>query len=79
MKKMISFVIIFAMVFCTVPTSFGASSEANKAAQILYDYGLFSGTGTDANGKPIFSLDRAPSRAEAITMLVSLLGKRKRP
>lgn len=37
--------------------------------------GLFGGTGTDANGNPIFDLDRAPTRQEVITMLVRLLGK----
>lgn len=54
------------------------SSEAltpQEAAQSLYELGLFNGTGTDANGNPIFDLDRAPTRHEAVTMLVRLLGK----
>lgn len=58
-----------------IPSAFAASSEATKAADALNALGLFNGTGTDANGKPVYDLDRAPTRAEAVTMLVRLLGK----
>ncbi len=44
-------------------------------ANTLYELGLFQGTGTTANGRPIYSLDTAPTRAQAVTMLVRLLGK----
>ncbi|SMC86735.1 S-layer homology domain-containing protein [Papillibacter cinnamivorans] len=37
--------------------------------------GLFNGTGTDSNGHPIYQLDRAPTRAEALVMLIRLLGE----
>ena len=47
---------------------------AQSSAQLLYDLGLFRGTGTRADGSPEFDLDRAPTRAEAVTMLVRLLG-----
>lgn len=46
-----------------------------QAAQALYDLGLFNGTGVDENGQPIYDLDRTPTRNEAVTMLVRLLGK----
>ena len=49
--------------------------SAEEAANILYDLGLFSGTGTNPDGTPNFDLDRVPTRAEAVTMLVRLLGK----
>ena len=75
MKRAISFILTFVLVICIIPTAFAASSEATEAADALNALGLFSGTGTDANGKPIYDLDRAPTRAEAITMLVRLLGK----
>ena len=52
-----------------------ATVNAKQAAQALYDLGLFGGVGTDANGNPIFDLERTPTRQEAITMLVRLLGK----
>ena len=37
--------------------------------------GLFLGVGEDGNGFTDFDLDRAPSREEAVTMLVRALGK----
>lgn len=52
-----------------------ASLTNQQAANALHNMGLFQGTGTDANGNPIFDLDRAPNRYEAVTMLVGLLGK----
>lgn len=46
------------------------------AANALYELGLFSGVGTDsATGKPNFDLERTPTRTEAVTVLVRLLGK----
>lgn len=75
MKRILSFVLSLALVFSLIPSAFAASNEANEAAQSLYELGLFNGTGTDANGNPIFDLDRAPTRHEAVTMLVRLLGK----
>ena len=45
------------------------------AAQNLNILGLFQGVGTNADGTPNFELDRAPTRAEAITLFVRLLGK----
>jgi hypothetical protein len=47
------------------------------AADILNKLGLFNGVGTDAQGKPIFELDRAPTRQEALVMLIRLLGLEK--
>ena len=56
-------------------TASAASAEATDAAECLYELGLFNGTGVNADGSPIFSLDRVPTRNEAIKMLVVLLGK----
>ena len=50
-------------------------SLAEEAADKLYTLGLFRGVGDNADGTPNFALDRAPTRAEAITMFVRLLGK----
>lgn len=46
-----------------------------SAAATLYEQGLFKGVGKTEEGTRDFDLDRAPNRAEAITMLVRLLGK----
>ena len=75
MKKRISILLALSLIVCMVPAVFAASDKANKAAVSLYELGLFKGTGTNPDGTPIFDLDRAPSRAEAVTMLVRLLGK----
>lgn len=41
----------------------------------LYSLGLFQGIGINEDGTPNYDLDRAPNRAEAVTLLVRLLGK----
>ena len=74
-KKLISLLLAVIMVFGLTSTVFAAGADARLAANELHTLGLFGGTGTDANGKPIFELDRAPTRQEAITILVGLLGK----
>lgn len=71
--------------FCTLFALFAALSlstaalaadyTAEESANALYELGLFQGTGETANGEPIYSLDTAPTRAQAVTMLVRLLGK----
>lgn len=48
---------------------------ALAAADALHEMGLFNGVGNDASGNPLYALDRAPTRYEAVTMLVRLLGK----
>ena len=55
--------------------AFAASTEAINAANKLNSLGLFNGVGTNADGTPNYDLDRAPTRAEAVTMLVRLLGQ----
>lgn len=74
-KRLISFILTVVMLFAIVPTAFAASDKAVAAANALHELGLFNGTGTDANGNPVYDLDRVPSRHEAVTMLVRLLGK----
>ena len=75
MKRFLSFILALALAVSLVPSAFAASDEAVQAANALHTLGLFNGTGTDANGNPIYDLDRAPTREEAITMLIRLMGK----
>lgn len=77
MKRFLSFILALVLAASLVPSAFAASDEAVQAANALYTLGLFNGTGTDANGNPIYDLDRAPTREEAITMLIRLMGKEK--
>ncbi len=74
MKKLLSLFLTLAMRCCLVPAALAADSDAKAAADTLNQLGLFQGTGTNADGTPRYELDRAPSRNEAVTMLVRLLG-----
>ena len=74
-KKFLPVLLAFALALSILPPAFAASDEAVNAANALHEMGLFNGTGTDANGNPVFELDRQPTRNEAVTMLVRLLGK----
>lgn len=69
--------VIMALVMGLAAPAFAANDEADQAAQALYELGLFSGTGLNTDGTPNFDLKRSPTRQEAITMLVRLLGKEK--
>ena len=64
---------------CAMLSVCALAADFTSCADELYDLGLFKGTGTDANGNPEYSLDAAPTRAEAVTMLVRLLGKEPKP
>ncbi|MDD6309122.1 MAG: S-layer homology domain-containing protein, partial [Clostridia bacterium] len=76
MKNRILSLLLAVVLVCSLAlTAFAASSEATDAANTLHNLGLFNGTGTNADGTPIYDLDRVPSRFEAVTMLVRLLGK----
>ena len=74
MKKFFAVILCCAMVFSSVLPIFGASLHAEDAADKLYAYGLFSGTGVDESGKPVYSLDAPLNRQEAITIVLNLLG-----
>lgn len=76
LKKQFALAVMAAILLLSLSiTCVAASTEAIEAADALHTLGLFNGTGTDNLGNPIYELDRAPSRHEAITMLVRLLGK----
>ena len=75
MKRFVASIMAVILIISTTVTVSAASEEATDAAKCLYELGLFSGTGVNDDDSPIFSLDRVPTRNEAITMLVALLGK----
>lgn len=74
-KKLFSLLLAAAMMCSMIPTAFAASTEAIDAANALHELGLFNGVGINADGTPNFDLDRTPTRHEAVTMLVAMLGK----
>ncbi|MBQ2095484.1 MAG: hypothetical protein II474_06235, partial [Firmicutes bacterium] len=76
MKKLLSILLICALTFCAGGISHAADgSEAMQAANELYGLGLFSGTGVTKDGQPVYSLERTLTRQEAITLVLSLMGK----
>ncbi len=52
--------------------------EAVDNADMLYLAGMFKGTGKNADGTPDYSLDKCPTREEALVMLIRLLGEEER-
>jgi hypothetical protein len=82
-KRVLSLMLACVFLLAMLPAALAAEGEdgeegkskAQIAAERLYALGLFTGTGTKSDGSPEFELDRAPTRHEAITMLVRLLGK----
>ena len=75
MKKCVAMVLTVLLTVSLLPSVSAAGDEADQAAEYLYSLGLFNGTGTNPDGTPRFDLSRAPTRQEAATMLVRLLGK----
>ncbi len=74
-KKIISAILAAVLLLSVTSVCMAASDEAVKAADELYALGLFQGKDVDADGKPVYALDDVPTRHEAVTMLVRLLGK----
>lgn len=74
-KKLFSLVLAAALLCGMIPAVSAANTEAVNAANELHARGLFNGVGTNADGTPNFDLDRTPTRHEAVTMLVAMLGK----
>ena len=77
MKKHRLITVLFALLLVTLSAAcvYAADEKATKAADVLYELGLFAGTGTNADGTPIYSLDRELNRQEAMTLFINLLGK----
>ena len=74
-KRIICILMAVLLLLATVPVSLAYTEEAMSAANALHAMGLFQGKGVDADGNPVYDLDSAPTRAEATTMFVRLLGQ----
>ena len=74
MKKFLGLILALMMVLSMVPAASAVATDKDSA-EILYELGLFRGTGTNDDGTPIFDLQKTPTRNQAIIMLVRLLGK----
>ena len=69
MKKLLSIILIFVMLLASVPVACAQKTEENLASD-LKALGIFQGV-SDTE----FDLNRAPTRVEALVMLIRLLGK----
>jgi len=76
-KRILSLLLLLALLLSLAPAASAAAPEAVCAADTLHTLGLFQGVGTAAGGAPDYALDRAPTRQEAVAMLVRLLGREK--
>ena len=78
MRKTLSLLLALILALSLAAPALAApAKEEDQAAWTLYHLGLFQGAEEDAQGFPVFALDRVPTRAEGITMLVRLLGREK--
>lgn len=77
MKKRLLSALLACATACSlcVPAAAADLDYATRVADAMYEAGLFGGTGVDANGKPIYELERTAARSEGVTMLVRVLGK----
>ena len=74
MKKLFPICMILLLLLLPA-TAHAMDFTPEEGANTLYELGLFQGKGTTANGRPIYALNDTPTRAEAVTMLVRLLGR----
>ena len=76
-KKAMLLMLVMCMLFgLAAPAEAAyAKSPAESLADILYAENLFKGTGMTERDEPIYQLYGSVTRAQAITMLVRILGK----
>lgn len=78
MKKAFSLLLSLALCLALcIPAAAAAEAPSAPlaAAEKLHTLGLFKGAGYDQNGDPVYELDRTATRAEALVMLIRLMGK----
>lgn len=74
MKRILSLLLALSLALCLAAPALAVSAEeAQASAELLQNLNLFRGS-EEPDGSVNFDLDRAPTRAEAVTMLVRLLG-----
>ena len=59
MKKLLSLILTLVLLCSQIPAASATNAEAQNAANILYDLGLFKGTGINADGTPTADVDGA--------------------
>jgi len=75
MKKALLIILALTLCFALALPAFAASNTEKAAAEVLYEYGILQGKGTNPDGSPNLDLDAQINRVEALTLFVRLLGK----
>ena len=79
MKKRLSMLVMSLVLVLAVFTVSASAAvyepEFTDEAELLYDLGLFRGTGVNADGTPIFALEKPATRMQGLIMLIRLLGE----
>lgn len=73
MKKLFPICLLLLLLLPMTANAMDFTPE--EGANTLYELGLFQGKETTANGRPVYALNDTPTRTEAVTMLVRLLGR----
>ena len=76
-RRLLSLLLALLLLSALAPAALAVEAEDPylSSAEALHDLGLFQGTSTNADGTPIYDLDKTPTRNQALIMLVRLLGK----
>jgi hypothetical protein len=75
MKKFLSLILVLVLSMSLMTPAMAATTpKYTEEAETLYELGLFRGTGTNADGTPIFSLENNCTRLQALIILTRLLG-----
>lgn len=74
-RKLIALLMAAVMMLSLSVTASAASAGEKQTADALHELGLFLGTGDNADGTPNYELDGNLTRAQAIVLLVRMLGK----
>ena len=75
LRKMLLVAAVLLAVLFSAVCVYAADEKAIAAADVLYELGLFAGTGTNEDGTPVYSLDNGLTRQQAMTLFINLLGK----
>lgn len=74
MKKHRIAALVLAGVLACTPAASAASANAISASASLYSLGLMQGAGRNADGTPIYALDAALTREQAVVMMLRAIG-----
>lgn len=77
-KRLFCLVTVLVMLLAAGTVSASAAGyepQFADEAEILYELGLFKGTGSNADGTPIFALEKPATRMQGLIMLIRLLGE----